>query len=244
MPGAASCLLERGPENKLGGLARVSFGGVFIVGSPEQSRAGIRDSVNLALRDWLRFGEHGAEDVWPRRWAEAYVSGCREQVYDWLRGHGVKFFPVVHWVERGLHGGGNTLPRFHIVWGIVERLLERLESHLHRGRMLLLYRHRVTDLESVNGAFVGCSGVVESEDADGDQPDGRQAAGEFAAEGDCLVIAAGGICGNLALVREHWHADWRTPPETLLNGSHHTAEGDVVHGTVAWLQAQLLHPTR
>lgn len=232
--GRSVVLLERGPENKLGGLARDSFGGIFIVGSPEQRRAGIRDNVDLALRDWLSFGEHGADDVWPRRWAEAYVSGSREQVYDWLRSYGVKFFPVVHWVERGLHGGGNSLPRFHIVWGTGERLvlslLERLESHPHRDRMLLLHGHRVTDLESVNGAFVGCSGVVEAEDG----------GGEFAAEGDCLVIAAGGICGNLELVRQYWHADWNRPPETLLNGSHPAADGHL-HGVAARLGANVTH---
>ena len=61
--GRSVVLLEGGPESKLGGLARVSFGGVFIVGSPEQRRARIRDSVDLALRDWLSFGEHGVEDV-------------------------------------------------------------------------------------------------------------------------------------------------------------------------------------
>ncbi len=49
--GRSVVLLERGSEKKLGGLARISFGGVFIVGSPEQRRAGIRDSVDLALRD-------------------------------------------------------------------------------------------------------------------------------------------------------------------------------------------------
>ncbi len=241
--GRSIVLLERGPENKLGGLARSSFGGIFIVGSPEQRRAGIRDSADLALRDWLSFGEHGAEDVWPRRWAEAYVSGSRELVYDWLRGHGVKFFPVVHWVERGLYGGGNTLPRFHVVWGTGERLvlalLERLETHPHRDRMLLLHRHRVTDLDRVNGAFVGCSGVVESAVADGAAA-GDAVVAEFAAEGDCLVLAAGGICGNLDLVRQHWPADWGSAPETLLNGSHPAADGHL-HSVAARLGANVTH---
>ncbi len=227
-----------------GARARVSFGGILIVGSPEQRRAGIRDSADLALRDWLSFGEHGAEDTWPRRWAEAYVSGCREQVYDWLRGHGVRFFPVVHWVERGLYGGGNTLPRFHIVWGTGERLvrtlLDRLESHPHRDRLLLLHRHRVTDLESVNKALVGCSGVVETHDTDTEHGNSAPHVGEFAAEGDCLIIAAGGICGNLDLVRKHWHADWNEPPQLLLNGSCPAADGQL-HGAAARLGANITH---
>ena len=39
---------------------------------------------------------------------------------DWLHAMGVRFFPVVGWAERGgglASGHGNSVPRFHIVWG-------------------------------------------------------------------------------------------------------------------------------
>ncbi|MFW6198866.1 MAG: FAD-dependent oxidoreductase, partial [Acidobacteriota bacterium] len=137
--GRRVAVLDRCGEAGFGGLARQSFGGIFIVGSREQRRTGIRDSVELALRDWLAYGEIGEEETWPRRWAEAYVAGCREQVYDWLRELGVRFFPVVHWVERGLHAPGNSVPRFHMVWGTGERLVEllrrRVEEHSRRERL-------------------------------------------------------------------------------------------------------------
>ncbi|MGH9764426.1 MAG: FAD-dependent oxidoreductase, partial [Blastocatellia bacterium] len=96
-------LLERGPEEKFGGLARQSFGGIFFCGSPEQKRAGIRDTVELALRDWIAYGELDNSDVWPRRWAESYIAGSVDLVRGWLTERGVKFFPVLNWVERGLH---------------------------------------------------------------------------------------------------------------------------------------------
>src|SRR2546423_11889651 len=47
-------LLDQEPETGLGGQAHWSFGGLFLVDSPEQRRMGVRDSVELAWQDWLR----------------------------------------------------------------------------------------------------------------------------------------------------------------------------------------------
>jgi predicted oxidoreductase len=46
-------LLDQEPEASLGGQAFWSFGGLFFVDSPEQRRLGIKDSRDLAQRDWL-----------------------------------------------------------------------------------------------------------------------------------------------------------------------------------------------
>src|SRR5690606_41611037 len=73
--GRSVTLLDRDVEAHLGGLARESFGGLLLVDTREQRRAGIRDSVELALRDWLRFGGFGTDptaDILPRQWALAY----------------------------------------------------------------------------------------------------------------------------------------------------------------------------
>ncbi len=43
-------LLDQEPESNLGGQAFWSFGGLFLAGSPEQRRMGIRDSHELAWR--------------------------------------------------------------------------------------------------------------------------------------------------------------------------------------------------
>lgn len=224
--GKSVVMLERGSSAALGGLARISFGGIFIVDSPEQRRAGIDDSPALALGDWLEYGELGDQEEWPRRWADAYTAGCREMVYDWLRERGVGFFPVVHWVERGLHGEGNSVPRFHMVWGtgarLVAALRESLEGLAQRNRLLILPRHRVRDLVVEDGRAVGCTGVVESR-ADAGGINVRE--GEFEARGDHVVIASGGIMGNLDLVRKLWPAELGSPPELLLNGSHPAADG-------------------
>lgn len=213
-------LVERAGRERLGGLARLSFGGIFLVNSPEQKRAGIRDSVDLALRDWLAYGELGEADEWPRRWAAEYVAAATAWLRPWLAGRGVKFFPVVNWVERGLHEPGNSVPRFHIVWGtgqgLVLALLKHLEAHPRRDRLAIYFNHRVTDFIQTNAGFRGCRGVNEATGA------------EFAVEADAVIVAAGGIAGNLPMVRRYWPKDWGEPPEVMLNGSHTEADGALI----------------
>jgi len=61
-------IIDQEPRQNLGGQAWWSFGGLFLVDSPEQRRMGIRDSLELARQDW--FGNAGFDrpaDAWPRR---------------------------------------------------------------------------------------------------------------------------------------------------------------------------------
>src|SRR5690606_36540302 len=108
-------LVDQEGEQSLGGQAFWSFGGLFLVDSPEQRRMGIRDSVDLAWQDWLGSAQFDRDtDVWPRRWAKAYVQFAAGEKRHYLRARGLGFFPVVGWAERGggLAGGhGNSVPR-------------------------------------------------------------------------------------------------------------------------------------
>lgn len=230
--GLSVVVFDRDIERRLGGLARESFGGIFVVGSPEQRRGGVRDSPELAYRDWCSVAGFGPDDELPRGWAEAYVERSLEDVYHWLRRHSVVFFPVVHWVERGLHGPGNSVPRFHMVWGTGQRLVEALAGHLeaHRGdgRLELRFRHRVTGLVSSNGRVTGCVGEDE-------------ASGEpFEAEAGAVVVAAGGICGSVERVRRHWYKPWGKPPAVILNGAHRFGDG-TLHDLVEASGGHLTH---
>ena len=215
--GKSVVLLDRATPERLGGLARISFGGVFCVDSPEQRRSGIADSSELALADWLAFGELGERDVWPRRWAEAFIGRCRPDVRDWLTARGVKFLPVVNWVERGLYQPGNSVPRFHIVWGtgygLILALVATLEAHPHRSKLQIHYRHHVAELTAQGGHIVGCSGIDEA------------TGGAFSAAAGAVIVASGGIAGDLERVRRNWYRPWGEPPATLLNGSHPEADG-------------------
>ncbi len=212
-------VLDAAPRERFGGLATWSFGGMFFVNSPEQRKNGIEDSVDLAMRDWVRYGELDPGDVWPYRWAEAYVNRCTEEVRNWLADRDVSFFRAVNWTERGYFVPGNSVPRFHIVWGtgegIVLPLIPRLEAHEKAGRLELHFDHRVDDLVHEAGSVVGCHGT--------------HGAGTFEARGDSVVIAAGGIAGNHDKVRAIWPRDqWGEPPEPLLNGSMPEADGTLL----------------
>src|SRR5258708_212230 len=88
-------VVEQEGEQSLGGQAFWSFGGLFLVDSPEQRRLGIKDSFELALQDWMgTAGFDREEDVWPRRWAEAYVAFAAGEKRGWLRAMGHRIFPV------------------------------------------------------------------------------------------------------------------------------------------------------
>ena len=63
------------------------------------------------------------------------------------------------------------------------------------------------------GRVVGLRGAIEP----GGEP--------FEVASESVVIAAGGINGDIERVRRHWHADWGTPPAVILNGSHRFADG-------------------
>jgi predicted oxidoreductase len=219
-------LLDRDHEENFGGLAKESFGGIFFVGTPEQRRSKIHDSPELALRDWLSFGDFGRDaqaEHWPRRWAEAYVNESVPEIYHWLKARRIGFLPLPLWVERGLHGGGNSVPRWHVTWGtgyvLATQLIRALEAHPLRAALTLAFDHRVESLTTHAGRISGCRGASEG--------DGEA----FAAEAGAVLVAAGGINGSLERVRRHWHADWRTPPQTILNGSHRFADG-LLHDAV------------
>jgi uncharacterized protein len=229
-------ILDRDHPERFGGLARESFGGFFLVDTPQQRRAGIRDSGERALQDWLSYAEFGADEVWPRRWAALYVHECTPMVQHWLREKGIGFFPLVQWMERGLDRPGNSVPRFHMVWGtghrLVEVLLERLRRHRHADRLELRFRQRVTEVLHEGGRAVGVGAVDEESGA------------ELVVRAERVVLASGGICGgDLSRLRKHWCGAWGTPPARILNGSHRYADG-AMHDAAAALGGAVTHLDR
>jgi predicted oxidoreductase len=230
--GKSVLMLDRDQESAFGGLARESFGGMFFVDSPEQRRQGIRDSAELAHRDWFSFAEFGANDHWPRAWAETYVQRCTADVYRWVRGFGVRFLPVVNWVERGEFHPGNSVPRFHVAWGtgkgIAEALIAALRGHRNAGRLTIRFNRRVERLLTRGGRIEGAAGADETSGV------------PFECRAEHVVVAAGGINGDLDRVRQNWHRNWGNPPAELLNGSHRFADGRV-HDAVAAAGGALTH---
>ena len=230
-------LLEREGEQDLGAQAWWSFGGLFLVDSPEQRRLGIRDSLELARQDWLgsaSFEEpDGSEDHWPRRWAEAYLQFAAGEKREWLRAMGHRIFPVVGWAERGdgrAEGHGNSVPRFHLTWGtgpgLVEPFARRLAAHREAGRIALRTRHAVEDLLVEEGRVVGVRGsVLAPDDSARGAGSTREATCEFEERAAAVLLATGGIGGNEELVRSLWPEELGTMPEDFVHGVPASVDG-------------------
>ncbi|ADV66853.1 FAD-binding dehydrogenase [Deinococcus maricopensis] len=246
-------LLDQEGEANLGGQAFWSFGGLFLVDSPEQRRLRVRDSRDLAWQDWVNTaGFDRAEDHWPRRWAEAYVDFAAGEKGPWLRGMGVQFFPVVGWAERGgaLAGGpGNSVPRFHITWGtgpgVVAPFEWRVRAHALAGRIQLRFRHRVTGLSVTNGVVDGVHGeVLEPDGAARGERSSRVVVGEFAFGAGAVIVTSGGIGGNHDLVRRVWPTERLGPaPSFMVSGVPAHVDG-AMQGVAERAGGHVINPDR
>ena len=245
-------VVDQEGEQNLGGQAFWSLGGLFLVDTPEQRRLRIRDSRELALQDWMgTAGFDRAEDAWPRRWAEAYVDFAAGEKRAWLHAQGVRFFPVVGWAERGGYGAvghGNSVPRFHVVWGtgpgVVEPFARRVRTAADRGRVRLDFRHRVDALTTSGGAVDGVRGAVlaPTEVARG-EASSRAVVGEFALRAQAVVVASGGIGGDHALVRRNWPERLGPPPARMVAGVPAHVDGRMI-GISQAAGARVINPDR
>jgi predicted oxidoreductase len=229
-------LVERAPAERFGGLAAEAFGGMALVGTPLQARLRIPDTPELAWQDWLRFGELADDEVWPRAWARHYVERSRADVHDWLRGFGVRFMPAVHWVERGRFGDGNSVPRYHLVWGTGRELVRRLQLALAEavaasagGALRVLHGVRVDALDVVGGRVCGADAVRE---------DGG---GRIALRAGAVVLACGGLNGGLEQARANWPAG-EAMPRSMLCGADPASDGRLQHWAAAVLRARVTRP--
>lgn len=231
--GQSVTIVDRDTRERFGGLARWAFGGMALVGTPLQARMKVRDTPETALRDWLSFGELDPADSRSRAWAEHYVERSRAEVYDWLVSEGLSFLPAVNWVERGRQGEGNSVPRYHMLWGTARQLVlclgEALRHADRGGRLRLLHRHRVPALETQGGRVCGAIAVDESSGA------------ERRLKADAVVLAMGGLNGSHEACRAHWPED-RPQPATMLNGAHPYADGRLHAEVAARLGGRIVNP--
>ena len=220
-------LLDQEPEQSLGGQAFWSLGGVFLVNSPEQRRLRIRDSIELAWQDWQgTAGFDRDEDLWPRKWAEAYVNFAAGEKRSWLYERGVRFFPVVGWAERGGYGAtgpGNSVPRFHVTWGtgpgIIEPFVNRVREAALRGLVAMRFRHRVNELIVTNGTVTGARGnILEPSDVERGVKSPSNVVGDFEVSAGAVIVTSGGIGANHELVRKNWPERLGRAPTRMLSG--------------------------
>ncbi|BBY18791.1 FAD-binding dehydrogenase [Mycolicibacterium litorale] len=210
----------------LGGQAYWSFGGLFLVDSPEQRRMRIKDSFELAWSDWqgsAAFDRLDDEDVWAAKWARAYVEWAAGEKRDYLTGHGISFLPTVGWAERGdltATGHGNSVPRFHVAWGTGTGIVGPFaDSAAGRGLVRFHHRHRVDGLVYTDGAVTGVRGTVLAPDgAVRGAPSNRDSVGDFELSAQAVVVTTGGIGANHEIVRRFWPARLGTAPRSMITG--------------------------
>jgi uncharacterized protein len=227
--GKTVALVEQENEANLGGQAWWSFGGLFLVDSPEQRRLRVRDSFDLAWSDWqgsAQFDRLGDEDSWAVKWARAYVEFAATEKRSWIAAQGIGLTPVVGWAERGdlrAGGHGNSVPRFHVAWGtgtgVVRPFIASAQRAAEASRLTFYHRHRIDEITTSNGAVTGVRGtILAPDDSARGVASNREELGDFELAAQAVIITTGGIGGNQGLVREYWPARLGEPPTNMVTG--------------------------
>ncbi|MBM2623049.1 FAD-binding dehydrogenase [Actinoplanes sp. LDG1-06] len=230
--GKRVALVDQENAANLGGQAYWSFGGLFLVDTPEQRRMRVADSFDLAWNDWLgsagfdRLDDQDDQDSWGYKWARAYVEFAAGEKRAWLSSLGMSWLPTVGWAERGslrADGHGNSAPRFHVTWGtgtgVVAPFVRSIEEAAARGLVTFHYRHRVDEIVVDNGVVTGVRGkVLAASDTARGEPSSREEVGDFHLSAQAVVVASGGIGGDHELVRKFWPERLGTAPTSMITG--------------------------
>ncbi|NNH75111.1 FAD-binding dehydrogenase [Nocardia uniformis] len=222
-------VLDQENRANLGGQAFWSLGGLFLVDTPEQRRLGVKDSLELAMQDWLGSAgfDREDEDHWAKQWARAYVEFATHEKRQYLRDLGLRVTPLVGWAERGgaaADGHGNSVPRFHLTWGtgpeVVRVFLEPVLAAEKRGQVGFAFRHRVDELVVDNDVVTGVRGsVLAPSDAERGVASTREVEREFEIHAKAVIVSSGGIGHNHDLIRRNWPTDRLGPcPEHMISG--------------------------
>jgi len=187
--------------NSVAGGHAVLAGGVTMVGTPVQDRAGFADTPALAYEDWRDWTEDGDAD-----WTRFYASESRRMIYDWVTDMGVEFVRVAP-------GHGNSVPRFHFTSGrAVHLVLPIYRTALRLPTVSFRFNSRVDRLLVENGRVTGVAYT--------DLRTGQKS--EIRAEN--VVLATGGFENDLDRVRQNWMPGMPLP-ERLLSGAAPSANG-------------------
>ncbi|HEY0508551.1 MAG TPA: FAD-binding dehydrogenase, partial [Blastococcus sp.] len=135
-------------------------------------------------------------------------------------------------------GPGNSVPRFHIVWGtgpaIVAPFARRVRAAVDAGLVQLRFRHRVSGLVVTDGTVTGVRGaVLEPSDVARGEASSRTEVEDFEISAQAVVVTSGGIGGNHELVRRNWPARLGPAPQRLLSGVPAHVDGHMQEATVA-----------
>ncbi|PHH54816.1 KsdD-like steroid dehydrogenase [Ceratocystis fimbriata CBS 114723] len=209
-------IVDQENANNIGGQAFWSLGGIFCVNSSEQRWMGIKDSRELARRDWFNSAQFDRpQDFWPRQWAEAFVNFATDEMESYVKGLGLKFMANVGWAERGAgsaEGHGNSVPRFHLTWGtgpeVVRIFLRPVMAAVKKGLIEFRHRHQVDSVIVENDRVVGVRGSILAEDNSArGVKSSRDVVDSFEIRGSSVLVSSGGIGGNPEAIKKVWPTD-------------------------------------
>jgi len=176
--GATVIAFEKGAEP--GGAAKISGGGCLVVGSPLQQKQGVKDTPDLAFKDWMEWGGPSADEVWARY----YIEHSLHDLYFWAENLGVT------WADLKLQEG-NSVPRWTKIdrsgLGLMEKLIEGYKS---KGGEIV-DDTEITGLTIEDGRVTGFEGRKVST---GEPVEVRSKA---------VVMTTGGFNSNLDMVLEN-----------------------------------------
>jgi hypothetical protein len=229
--GQLVCIIDRDTPERLGGLARWAFGGMALSETKQQKKLNIPDSREKFLADWYSFAEFTQDDHWPKQWAKEYTENNNQRIYQYLLQLGLRFLPAVNWVERGLFGEGNSLPRYHVLWGtgwhLVEIIIEKLRPFQQSGQLTIMHQHKMLHIHNLNNQVSGGEIVNEQNNQ------------RFILKANNTVIACGGINGSHERVKQNWPTDFAMP-QRFLNGANPISDGQL-HDEIKQLGGKLTH---
>lgn len=232
-------MIDQEPKTAIGGQAFWSFGGLFLVNSKVQRRLGVKDSYELAQRDWLntaQFDRLDTEDYWAKQWAEAYIKFAAFEKEAYLESMGIKLTPILGWAERGgfsASGHGNSVPRFHITWGTGPGLIEPFVNYVlaeeQKGNFRFLERHQVTQLNITDNKITSIKGnILKPSEAERGEPSNREIIDQFKLDTPYLIITTGGIGANHELIKKNWPRRLGNAPETMIQGVPDSTDGKML----------------
>ena len=191
-----------------GGTATMSEGALCIVGTPEQAKAGIIDSPQIAFKDFMTYGSDQGGPGPDVEWVRYYTNESRHEIYDWLTGLGVTF------EKSAVLMPGNSVPRWHKVIGKGRGLVEPIHRACKQSsRVTFFYGHKALSL--IRGKSGRISGIRAQRLKDNVSID-------YLAP--VVILATGGFQGNMKMVQKYWPE--RQPfPERILKGAGINATG-------------------
>jgi predicted oxidoreductase len=103
--------------------------------------------------------------------------------------------------------------------GVVAPFERRVREAAARGRVSIMFRHRVDALMVTGGVVDGVHGtVLEPSSVERGRPSSRVGIGEFDLGAQAVIMTSGGLGGNHDLVRKNWPARLGDPPQQMLTG--------------------------